>query len=359
VQKLYKKIMPVKLSIHLVSWNGAKYIPYLFDSLKKQTYKDWKLFVWENASSDETASLIKKELENFDIAHKYLASERNLGFAWGHNELYKKTDSEYFLLLNQDMYLMPDTLEKMIKFLDENKEVASVSPRLMKWNFAEIENDFDESFTNRIDSLGLKVLRNRRVIEKYAGKDWDEKKAKMELSFRIKKHEALEVFGVSGALPMYRRNAIEKVQFSDGNFFDSLYESYKEDVDLAFRLRIAGFQSFVLLDTIVYHDRSAQGQERLGDTTAVENKKKQPDWIKYHSYKNHLMTLYKNEYGQNFVLDFFAIIWYELKKFGYFLLFDRAVLKGLFVVWKNRKLLKTRREEIKKMRVVDYKELRK
>jgi len=229
----------------------------------------------------------------------------------------------------------------------------------MKWNFAEIENDFDESFTNRIDSLGLKVLRNRRVIEKYAGKDWDEKKDKMELYFRIKKHEALEVFGVSGALPMYRRNAIEKVQFSDGNFFDSLYESYKEDVDLAFRLRIAGFQSFVLLDTIVYHDRSAQGQERLGDTTAVENKKKQPDWIKYHSYKNHLMTLYKNEYGQNFALDFFAIIWYELKKFGYFLLFDKAVLKGLFVVWKNRKLLKTRREEIKKMRVVDYKELRK
>lgn len=351
--------MSTKLSVHLVSWNGAKYVPYLFDSLRKQTYKDWKIYVWENASDDGTKKLIKKELENFEFSHEFFESEKNIGFSGGHNELYKKTDSEYFLLLNQDMCLMPDAFEKMVKFLDENKEVASVSPRLMKWNFSEVEKDFDESFSNMIDSLGLKVLRNRRVVEKYVGKDWDEKKARMELSYRIKDDNALEVFGVSGALPMYRKSAIEKVKFSDGNFFDSLYESYKEDVDLSWRLCISGFKSFVLLDTITYHDRSAQGQERLGDTIAFENKKKQSEWVKYHSYKNHLMTLYKNEYGQNFVLDFFAIIWYELKKFGYFLLLDRKVLKGLSVVWKNRKVLKQHRDEVKKMRVVGYKELRK
>ncbi|PIZ95252.1 MAG: hypothetical protein COX80_04795 [Candidatus Magasanikbacteria bacterium CG_4_10_14_0_2_um_filter_33_14] len=350
--------MSVKLSVHLVSWNGAKYIPYLFDSLKKQTYKDWKLFVWENASSDNTAELIKKELEDFQLEYEYFSSEKNLGFAGGHNELSKKTDSEYFLLLNQDMYLMPDVFEKLVKFLDENETAAAVSPRLMKWNFNVMEQDFVESMTNYVDTLGLKVMRSRRVVEKYVGKDWDEKKAKMELSFRTQT-QALEVFGVSGALPMYRKSAIDIVKFSDENFFDNLYESYKEDVDLSWRLRLAGFQSFVLLDTVTYHDRSAAGQEKLGDKTAMENKKKQSEWVKYNSYKNHLMTLYKNEYGKNFTIDFFAIMWYELKKFVYFLLFDRKVLKGLSVLWENRKLLKQRRNEVIQMRKVDYKELRK
>jgi len=347
----------MKLSIHLVTWNGSKYIPYLFDSLKKQTYKDWKLFVWENASSDDTAELIKKELENFEIPHEYFNSKTNLGFANGHNNLYKKIDSEYFLLLNQDMYLMPDVFEKLVKFLNENKDVAVVTPRLMKWNFSQIDIDFSDSLTNYVDSLGLKVMKSRRVVEKYVGKDWDDKKAKMELSFRTH-DEALEVFGVSGALPMYRKSAIDMVKFSDGNFFDNLYESYKEDVDLAWRLRLSGFKSFVLLDAVTYHDRSAGGQERLGDKTAMENKKKQSELIKYHSYKNHLMTLYKNEYGKNFSLDFLFIIWYELKKFVYFLLFDRKVLKGVSVIWENRKLLKQRREEVKQMRNVSYKELR-
>ena len=54
-----------KLSVHLVAWNGAKYIPYLFESLRKQTYKDWELLAIDNASAkDNTADLIEKELQN-------------------------------------------------------------------------------------------------------------------------------------------------------------------------------------------------------------------------------------------------------------------------------------------------------
>jgi len=202
------------------------------------------------------------------------------------------------------------------------------------------------------------VFRNRRIIEKYAGKEWDDKKSKVELSFRTE-GEAMEVFGVSGALPMYRRSSIESVRFGDGTFFDGLYHLYKEDVDLAFRLRIAGYKSFVLLDTLAYHDRSAEGLEKMNDSAAAENKKKQSQWVKYHSYKNHLMTIYKNEYWQNFLLDAVFIKWYELKKFGWFLLFEREVLKGLGEIWKNRKELKIKRQEVKEMRKVNWREIRK
>jgi len=70
------------------------------------------------------------------------------------------------------------------------------------------------------------------------------------------------------------------------------------------------------------------------------------------------MTIYKNEYWQNWLLDAVFIKWYELKKFIYFLLFDRSVLKGLGEIWQLRKDLKTKRLKIKQLRKISWKEMR-
>lgn len=372
----------MKLSVHLVTWNGAKYLPYLFESLQNQTYTDWELVIWENDSSDETRKIfaellsapeIVEEEEGITIATqgtwhgiswRYFGSEKNSGFAGGHNELYLRTKSDYFLLLNQDMYLMPDCFEKMVGFLDEHEDVAAVSPRLMRWDFNKIQDTHSKiqnSFSDSIDALGLKVFRNRRVIEKYTQKKWSVIEPKMRMSYRAEQwrgEQALEVFGVSGAFPMFRRSAIDQVAFSLEEFLDSNYHSYKEDVDLAFRLRAAGHKSFVLLDTVAYHDRSGAGPEQMGDRPAMENKKSQSAWVRYHSYKNHLMTLYKNEYWQNLLLDFPWILWYEVKKFVWFFLFDRPVLKGFGEVWKMRFGVRLTKYEVRKRRKISWREMR-
>ncbi|MEK7644165.1 MAG: glycosyltransferase family 2 protein [Patescibacteria group bacterium] len=363
----------MKLSVHLVSWNGAKYIAPLFDSLRRQTFKDWKLRIWDNDSGDGTVEEIKKELANFPFEHEMIENDENIGFAGGHNSLIKNYElriTNYVLLLNQDLYLEADCLKKMVKFLDSHDDVAVISPRLMKWDFNRHSGRSEESlasgeFTDVIDSLGLKVFRNRRVVEQYAGNEWNDK-LRNQLTKGIassppaSRNDAyLPVFGVSGTMPMLRTAAIEQIKFSNGNFLDETYHSYKEDVDLAYRLNSAGFNSATLLDAVAYHDRSAAGPGALSDAAALANKKKQSDRIKYHSYKNQLMTIYKNEYWQNFALDFWPILWYELKKFGYFLIFDRAVLKGLKEIWLNRKGLKLRRIQIKNKQKIDWKEMRK
>ncbi len=340
-----------KLSIHLVTWNGSKYIEYLFDSLRKQTFNDFKLIILDNASTDDTVNKIKIEIKNMPIECELIENKENKGFAGGHNQL--NYECEYLLLLNQDIYLQSDCLEKLVKFMEKHNEVATISPRLMRWDF----NNLKPTFTNQIDTLGLKVFRNRRVIEKYAGKNWGEIKPKMLLSYRAEKiigaGVAVEVFGVSGALPMLRRSVIAEV-----GLFDESFVSYKEDVDLAYRLRSAGFKSYVILDAVAYHDRSAASVDRKGDLVAMENKKKQPEWVKYNSYKNHLMTLIKNEYWQNYLLDLPWIKWYELKKFCYFLLFDRHVLSGLKEIWKMRKELLKKRREIKIKTKIGWREIR-
>lgn len=349
------KIKNMQLSVHLASWNSAKYISYLFESLRKQTFKDWFFYIVDNGSADNTVELLKKELENFPVAYKLIENKENLGFAPAHNQAFADTDSEYFLLLNHDMYLQSDCLEKMVNFLYENKEVAAVSPRLMKWDFAKIATEgLEKSFSNQIDCLGLKVFRNRRVIEQYTQQDWDEVKK----DSRFHGNDKLEVFGVSGAFPMFRRSAIKSVLFENGEFLDGTYHSYKEDVDLAYRLRAVGLKSFVLLDTLAYHDRGGAGPKEMNDVAAHRNKKSQSTWVRFHSYKNHLRTLYKNEYWQNLILDFPWILWYELKKFIYFIIFDRSVLSGLKEVWKGKADLRNKRNQINKMKKVGSSELR-
>ncbi|EKD43679.1 MAG: Glycosyl transferase [uncultured bacterium] len=349
-----------KLSVHLVAWNGAKYIPYLFESLRIQTCQDWFLYIVDNDSKDNTVELIKKELENFSIPYKLVINPTNNGFAGGHNQAYRDTDGEFFLLLNQDMYLQPTCLQDMVEFLDKNIKVASISPRLMKWDFSKIVSDgLEKSFSNQIDALGLKIFRNRRVIEQYTQCDWDEIKLDPRFHGDDNTVQALEVFGASGAFPMMRRSIINKVVFADGQFLDENYHAYKEDVDLSYRLQEAGFKSFILLNTVAYHDRTGAGPKEMNDLVAAENKKKQSPWVQYHSYKNHLRTLYKNEYWQNFILDLPWILWYELKKFVYLSLFDRKVLSGLKEVWKGRDDLKNKRQQINKSKTADYKSLRK
>jgi GT2 family glycosyltransferase len=341
-----------KLAINLVVWNGSKYISYLFDSLKKQSFKDFKLYILDNNSSDNTLELIEKELKTVDFEYEFYKNKENLGFAGGHNYLYEKITEKYFLLLNQDMYLKEDSLEKLIKFLDENEDVAVVSPRLMKWDFANIKNGLEKSFSNKIDSLGLKLCRNRQVSEIFTEYDWEEIKNNF-------KNNKIEVFGVSGAFPVFRKKMIDKIRFSEKEFLDSDYHSYKEDVDLAYRLSSAGEKAFVILDAVTYHDRTASGLKELNRKNILNNKHGQSDYVKYHSYKNHLLTIYKNEYLQNFILDFFFILWYELKKFAYYLLYDRKVLKAWKEVFKLKKEIKNKRKIIKNNKKLKSREFRK
>ncbi len=330
-----------KLSVQLVTWNGAKYVPNLFDSLRNQNFADWKLTILDNHSTDGMVDAMKKELERALFQYEFIENAENKGFAGGHNQMFGKGEGEYVLLLNQDMLFSDDCFGTLTAFLDTHTDIAAISPRLMRWDFEQRKT------TENIDSLGLKVFRNRRIIEQRSGDRWVGTG-----------QEFLPVFGVSGAFPMFRRSALLDVAFVDGTFFDGSYHSYKEDTDLAYRLQSRGYSAAVVLNAVAYHDRSAAGPRELHDEAAAENKRTQSPWVKYYSYKNHLMTLYKNEYWQNVLLDFPWIVWYEGKKLVYFILFDRSVLKGIGEIWKMRKELRQKRIEIQKKRRVDSKVLR-
>lgn len=347
----------MKIAVHLVTWNGSKYIPDLFYSLKEQTNRDWKFHILDNGSTDNTVDCIKAAAIKFGIQYELIENKENAGFARGHNVLFRAATADYLLLINQDTYLEPYVIERLARAAAAEPWTAAVAPILFHW-------DFPKGFSRRLDAFGLQVFRSRRVVEWLAGKTWS-KTLVRELSSRpnfklteLSDTEGIEVFGLSGTLALFRVSALNQIAFGDNKIFDESYGSYKEDVDLAWRLRVAGYKSFVVIDTFAFHDRTAAPGEDMTDGSAVENKKAQPRLLRYNSYKNHLMTLYKNEYGQNWLLDWPWILWYEAKKFIWFLLFDRDVLKGWGEIWRMRHELRAKRNEIRERRRVGWREMR-
>lgn len=315
----------MKLAIQLVTWNGEKWLPGLFESLKKQNMAtiNWELFVLDNGSKDGTVDFLRKELPMLGIPYELIESSENTGFAGGHNRLFSKTrEVEYVCIINQDLRFEPGCIQKLVTFLDAHTEVAVVAPRLMRLGS-----------TGIIDSLGLKKYRSWRVVDSEAGEVWSS------YGRSFDSQDSIPVFGVSGACAMFRRFVLDAVSFPDGAIFDESYGSYKEDVDLAFRFsaRRQSQTSHVLLDSIAYHARGSGN-----------GKKDQSFFIRYHSYRNHLATLYKN-FSLRYILDIPFIVCYEIGKFLWYLCSNPKVLLAWVELWNVRSLLKKKRVWIQKL----------
>lgn len=326
--------------MHLVTWNGARYLPYLFSSLRAQTFRDWELFVLDNGSTDGTLEIIARALAEFPVPVEFVRNAGNTGFAAGQNAALRKTNGAFAQLLNQDVVLAPEYLERLAEFLDRTPDAAAAQGLLLRWTF-DAEADGGGARTRVIDSLGLRVFRNRRVVDACAGAEWPDDGTIADAP--------MEVFGVSGALPMYRRSALLDV--AEGTperpeFFDESFGSYKEDVDLAFRLRTRGWRSYVVPAARAWHDRTAASPRVWTDAAAIAHRAAKSAPVRYHSYRNHLAVLCKNEHARNFVRDWPWILGYEAKKVAYCVLRERETLRALRDVWHALPALRAKRRAI-------------
>jgi GT2 family glycosyltransferase len=336
-----------KVSIHLVTWNGQKYIEDCLNSILEQNFSDYFLLIIDNDSADQTVKIIEQQyLPLFGSKVRFVKNKNNLGFAQAHNQSLLWTDSEYVLILNQDVILEPDFLSKIISFLDKHKTVGSVTGKILRWQFENNEGLKKSHKSDIIDTLGLKIFKSQRVIELAAG---EKDLGNYEDNWKI--------FGVSATCPVYCRKALEEVRYKD-EYFDNDFFSYKEDIDLAYRLQWFGWQSYYLPEAIAYHDRTAKSQEKNSDIELIKQRKHKSKFINYHSYKNHWFVLLKNLSFNNFIRYLPYICYYEFKKFIYILLFEPLTLKSLKEVWAKRKKMKEKRKFIISKRIITDEKIR-
>jgi len=337
-----------KLSVHLVTWNGQKYIEECLNSIYNQTYKDFLLLIIDNGSVDETIKIIDNQfVPLFGQRIRFLKNKENFGFAKAHNQAVLWTDSDYIMVLNQDVILEPDFFSQAIEFMEEHKESGSLSGKVLKWQFISNEDLKKSKKSVIIDSLGLKLFKNHKVIEIAAGQ-----KDKQKYS------EVKEIFGPSAACPIYRRKALEDIRYND-EYFDNDFFSYKEDIDLAYRLQWRAWKSYYLPQAVAYHDRTAQNKKNTKGLKFLKFRKHKTKFVNYHSYKNHLFVLIKNLSPKNFKRYFLHIGFYELKKLLFILFFEQSTLPALKEFKRKYKNIREKHRFIMKNRLLKDEDMRK
>jgi len=109
------------LSIITVSWNVKNKLRKNLGALFRCGNKiDFEVFVVDNNSADGSAKMVEKEFPQA----KLIANQKNLGFARANNQAIKKAQGRYILLLNPDMRVLPDTLDKMVVWMDRNEKAG-------------------------------------------------------------------------------------------------------------------------------------------------------------------------------------------------------------------------------------------
>jgi GT2 family glycosyltransferase len=151
------------------------------------------------------------------------------------------------------------------------------------------------------------------------------------------------VFAPCAAAALYRRDALVKV-----GGFDESYFAYLEDVDLGFRLRLAGYRCLYVPDAVVRHVGSA--------TTGGQRS----DFSVYHGHRNLVWTYFKNMpwplfwlyLPQHILLNFVSIVYFALRGQG------RVILRAKWDALKGLPRILKERRRIQKSRRVSSSELR-
>ena len=114
---------PVKVSIVLPTYNGAKYLRQSIDSCLNQTYKNIELIIVDDASMDETPDIIKSYQ---DERIKYIRHDKNKCLPHALNTGFTMVTGEYLTWTSDDNYYAEDAIESMVALLQINKTIDFV-----------------------------------------------------------------------------------------------------------------------------------------------------------------------------------------------------------------------------------------
>ena len=319
------------IAVSIVTYNSRHEIGRCLECLWRQTEPSFQVSVWDNASTDGTAALMKT-LSHPNLT--FLASDRNVGFSAAHNRMIRESTSEFALVLNPDCYLEPDYLERAVQAARSDDRIGAVAGKLFRLSSPD-ELFLEARERGVLDSTGIYFTPSFRHFDR--GSNERE-------NGRFQRREW--VFGVTGAAAFYRRQALEEIRMDD-EYFDEDFFAYREDADLAWRMQSAEWKCLFVPDAVGYHVRKILPQGRSQYAAA----------LKMHSVKNRFLFRLNNVAWQTGMRFFIPILVRDFAVVGYVLLVEHGSLPGLGYVLRHLRNRWRRRRRILKARRVPLGEL--
>lgn len=305
--------MNARLTVSLVTWNSSAVLRPCLLSLARQSVRDFRLTVIDNASLDDSLELVQEAFPQASV----IRHSRNLGFGRAHNQTIQLTTTPLVLVLNPDTILEPTAIERLVGSLTADPRIGVVGPKLLRYDLGPGDPPAPVT-TQTIDSAGIVRTAWGACLDRGANETDHGQYDRPE-----------HVFGVSAACALFRRQALDDVRLNH-EYFDEDFFAYKEDVDLGWRLQHRGWHCRYEPRAVAYHRR---GFGRLNSPLAVRaviaTRRRQRQRSKTLSYRNHLLTLVKNQPAVAALRQLPLTVGYELGKLLYLAVTEPKTLVGL------------------------------
>lgn len=290
------------VTVVVVNWNSGNLLAECLKGLSAQSYQPAHVLVVDNGSTDGSAECAR------DMAGVTVRlAGGNLGFARANNEAFQECQTEFVALLNPDAIPDRHWLEGLVSAARLHADMAAFGSRQMMYGVPDT-----------LDGIG--------DVYHFSGLIWREGHRRICLENDT---VAGAIFSPCAGAALYRRAAL-----LDVGGFDEDYFCYVEDVDLGFRLRLAGYQSMYVPDSVVYHVGSA--------STGGQHS----DFAVYHGHRNLVWAFIKNMPGGLFwaflpvhiLLNVVTVIHFSMRGQGKVVLrAKRDAILGVPHAWRKRR----------------------
>jgi hypothetical protein len=240
----------VLATILIVNWNGRQYLGRCLAAVFNQRLHETRVVVVDNGSTDGSCEWLAEHYPQVEV----IRLPNNAGFAAANNVGITATASRYVVTLNNDTQVGPRWLAALIDAAESDERIGLCASRILL---------ADRPGT--IDSAGIEVDR--------LGFAWQRGHGRLDAGLY---RRPCDVFGPSAAAALYCRALLEQI-----GLFDADFDSYYEDVDLAWRANQAGWRCRYVPDADVLHVHSATGR-------------REPDRKLYQLTRNRWWSVIKN-----------------------------------------------------------------
>jgi len=208
------------VSVVVVNYNGRHFLGECLASLKNQTYSPIEIILVDNASSDGSVEFVQASFPDVHIVQ----NSENRGFSGGANSGIMESNGMFILTLNNDTRMDSHCIRSLVHAIASDARIGMGAIKML----------FPDG---TINSTGICISRS--------GAAWDRE------MFKRDSHDNSpegEIVGPCAGAAIYRRSMLDAIGLFDEDFF-----LFMEDVDLALRARLAGWECAYVPEAVVYH----------------------------------------------------------------------------------------------------------
>ena len=301
------------VSIIILNYNAGNLLLNCVDSVFKSTYPNFEVLVVDNISTDNSHVICKEKFEKIRL----IENKENLGYCEGNNVGIRNANGKFIVILNPDTTVEPNWLDHLMSAYNEFGE-GLYQPKFFSLN----EKHVLQSTGNMLDIFGFGFAKDKGKID-------DEKMESVE-----------KINYASGTCLFTSKIVLDKIGLLDPFLF-----LYHDDLDLGWRAAHIGINSFYVPKSIIYH----------AESYSIKWSSKKFYWLE-RNRKYCLLTHYSKETYAKMRLSLFLVdlcVWLFYLSKG----FLGAKIKAELDIFRNRKTIKIRHNQLEKMKIISDKDL--